>query len=235
MGNCYLGQFTMRSDPRPDDGRVELLAELRKLRPQRPDSLTKRAGPQDIDDAAILAMTRTTEDERVRSNADAATQAVAKCLAAPSGHGLLMPETIAKAQPRRRLFKTRDIETMLARWDNLRKDSRTPPAVREMPGQSSNAVESFPPASRVGAVDTVADVDPMWRDTQPTKVPPPHSASITGRRAGPEDSDIEKPLQAEPDSEADLAADRSGSLGQTWRSVEAVRRDLHPSRARRML
>jgi hypothetical protein len=232
---AYKGQFTKRSDASPDDGRDLCDAELRKLRPQRPDSLAKASSS--VDDEQIRKMLMTSAERR--ENGTDALDAVRKIHArGPDGSGLALPTARKSVNSGARLVTAIELETMVRKLRNLRKDSRVPPAVRELPPQSSNGVWTTADPSRAGATDSIDGYrDPAWPSKRPEQATPPHSASITSRRAGPQDSDIEKPLDAEPDSEADLARDRAGALGSglTRRSVEAVRRDLHPSKARMLL
>jgi len=197
MESAYRGQFiTKRSDPVSADGRAELLRELRKMHargPTKPDSLAKRAVSV-VDDLEMRRMVMTAEDRRLRSNADAALVAIHKALGTQSSRDVMLKAAsgrAARAASRPVSFSRRDIAGIMECARRLRKDdARTPPALRQLPGQSSNAMNIDADPARVGGTSSIAGwQDPMWRDAGSTKVPPPQAESVSASNALPSDAD----------------------------------------------
>jgi hypothetical protein len=192
MTYAYAGQFAIRTDPKPDDGRVEILGELKKLRPTRPDSLRKRASDT-INDGEINKMLLTTAERRERGIDT--LELITKIQAhKPTGSGLFLPE-LGKVQ---------------------------------LPSQSSNGRDTEADPRRAGATAGIADVDPQSGGTRAPALMSgtrPHSASVSSRRAGPEDEDIDGPLKARPDRQADLDDLKSGPLDVTTKAIRAAHRN----------
>jgi hypothetical protein len=64
-----------------------------------------------------------------------------------------------------------------------------------MPPQSSNAISGDADPTRAGAVTGVRGNQDFPTAT-PSRLGPPHSASITQRSSGPEDSDVDPTVKA---------------------------------------
>lgn len=220
---AYARQFLKaadRDEPSIDDGRSLCLSDIRKVLrhgPTAPGSLAKRAS-DGVDDAQISKMLMTSIERR--ENGTDALDAVRKIHArGPDGSGLALPE-VRKSNPGARLVTALELEAMVRKLRNLRKDARRPALIDGLPAQSSNATNTTADPARVGATSSDDGWrDEAWRDQRTTQVPPPHSASMSR----PSRSMVDAPLRADPTADED-DADKAGPLDITVKAIRAEHR-----------
>jgi hypothetical protein len=103
----------------------------------------------------------------------------------------------------------------------------------KLPPQDDDGMNTVAPASRAGAQTGVAMYQNGPSDNSgPPRSGPPQSASVSRRRAGPEDSDVEAPLKTRPDRKADLDAYKEGPLDVDDNTIKAIKR-VHKAGPRR--